>query len=228
MLRRRMGLVQMRTSVMMSLKSLHIRTLGKPLTQSEVKRFGPEEIMERFDHPADQLVSSEFASLKDGLSLSIIELEKAILQEAEKVDRYQKLQTIPRIGKILGMTISLETGPADRFPSAGDYASYCRCVKSERLSNGKRKGSNNDKCGNKYLSWAFVEAAHCARRYSPQAAKFYDRKAAKTNPMVATKSLACKLAKAAWHVMKDNVDFDSSRVFGNATEEQKGKKLLKK
>jgi hypothetical protein len=31
---------------------------------------------------------------------------------------------------------------------------------------------------------------------------FYDRKAKQTNPIIATKALACKPAKAAWHVMK--------------------------
>ena len=47
----------------------------------------------------------------------------------------------------------------------GDYASYCRCVGSQRLSDGKRKDSGNTKNGNKYLAWAFVEAANFAIRY---------------------------------------------------------------
>lgn len=172
-------------------------------------------------------MSSELAVIKEGLSQSIAELEKAVLAEGAKLETYQRLQTIPGVGKILGLTISLETGPVERFASPGQYASYCRCVKSEKLSNGKPKGKNNEKCGNKYLAWAFVEAAHCARRYSVPAARFYDRKKAKTNTMVATKALACKLAKAAWHVMRDEVDFDEGRVFGGgATREEKGKKKL--
>jgi transposase len=68
-------------------------------------------------------------------------------------------------------------------------------VKSLRQSNGKKKGENNRKCGNKYLAWAFVEAAHFACRYDDQCRRFYDRKKQQTNPVIATKSLACKLAK---------------------------------
>jgi len=34
----------------------------------------------------------------------------------------------------------------------GHYASYCRCVGSEDLSNGKREGRGNTTNGNKYLA----------------------------------------------------------------------------
>ena len=44
-----------------------------------------------------------------------------------------------------------ETGQTGRFPPLGDYASYCRCVNSTKLSNGKRKGQGNVKNGNLYL-----------------------------------------------------------------------------
>jgi transposase len=39
-------------------------------------------------------------------------------------------------------------------------------VESTRLSNGKKKGSGNAKCGNRYLSWAWIEAANFAIRFS--------------------------------------------------------------
>ena len=38
---------------------------------------------------------------------------------------------------------------------------------SVRESNGKKKGEGNTRNGNKYLSWAFVEAANFALRYCP-------------------------------------------------------------
>jgi transposase len=41
----------------------------------------------------------------------------------------------------------LETGHIGRFPTVGNYASYCRCVKSTKISNGKRKGQGNVKNG---------------------------------------------------------------------------------
>jgi transposase len=111
------------------------------------------------------------------------------------------------------MTIVLETGDFNRFKNAGCYASYCRGVKSVRISNDKKKGQNNRKNGNKYLAYAFVEAANFAIMHYPQVQSWYDRKKKRTNNIVAKKALASKLAKAAWHVMKGE-DFDMKMMFG--------------
>lgn len=107
----------------------------------------------------------------------------------------------------------LETGEISRFPGVGNFASYARCVDSERVSNGKRKGAGNAKCGNRYLAWAFVEAAHFAVRYNTRIKRFYERKAAKTNRMVAIKAVAHKLARAAYHIMRTHQRFEEARAF---------------
>jgi len=108
----------------------------------------------------------------------------------------------------------LETGDINRFKSVGNYVSYCRCVRSVRLSNQKKKGKGNAKNGNKYLSWAFVEAAIFAIRWDARVRRFYDRKAAKTKRVVAIKAVSHKLARACYHVMNDGVTFDVHRAFG--------------
>jgi transposase len=99
------------------------------------------------------------------------------------------------------ITVSLRNRAAIRAFSFHNLASYCRTVDSRRMSNGRKKGDNNQKCGNRYLAWAFVEA-NFAKRYDDQCRKWFDRKAAKTSTVIATKALACKLAKAAWHVIR--------------------------
>ena len=216
LLRRRLLLVRQRTTLILSFKSLNERTLGQRVPLARVKVMQAEEAQARFTDPADQLLSGQQIILMGHLTDSIMKLEQHILGVVGKWPAYQRLQELPGIGKILGLTIALETGDAQRFADAGNFASYSRCVKSLRTSNGKKKGENNRKCGNKYLAWAFVEAAHFACRYDDQCRRFYDRKKQQTNPVIATKSLACKLAKAAWHVMKDDVPFDAARVFGPA------------
>ena len=123
------------------------------------------------------------------------------------------LNTICGIGKILSLTIMLETGSIDRFPNVGNYVSYCRKVPSTWTSNGKTKGKGNKKNGNKYLAWAFSEAAELARRYDSNTRAYYQRKAARTNFMVAHSALAHKLARAAYYVMRDRVPFDPEKLF---------------
>ena len=63
------------------------------------------------------------------------------------------LLTITGVGDVLGLIIMLEVGGINRFEQVGDYSSYSRCVKSERFSNGRKKGGNNKKNGNKYVAW---------------------------------------------------------------------------
>jgi transposase len=63
------------------------------------------------------------------------------------------------------------------------------------------------------LAWAFSEAAEFARRYDDQARAFYNRKTSKKNFMVAHSALAHKLARAAYYVMRDQVAFDSQKLF---------------
>ena len=108
----------------------------------------------------------------------------------------------------------LETGKIARFEEVGDYAAYCRCIGGARFSNGKKKGNSNHKNGNKYLAWAFTEAANFAIRYNETVKRFYQRKLAKTNKIVAIKSVAHKLARACYYVLKDQTEFDVKRAFG--------------
>lgn len=214
LLRRRLLLVRQRTTLILSFKSLHERTLGQRVPLSRVKSLKAEEARSRFTAVADQRLGGEQITLMGHLSASITKLEEHILAETGKTQAYQRLQELPGIGKILGRTIALETGDAKRFAGAGNFASYCRCVRSLRQSNAKKKGENNRKCGNKYLAWAFVEAAHFACRHDEPCRRFYDRKQQQTNPVITTKALACKLAKAAWHVMAEDAPYDAERVFG--------------
>ena len=127
---------------------------------------------------------------------------------------YKLLLTMPGVGAVLSLTIFFETGDIDRFRRAGNYSSYCRAVKAGRFSNGKSKGQNNRRNGNRYLAWAFVQAAHQAVRCCPAARSFYDRKKTQCNGALATKALASKWSKAAYYVMKRQEAFDLRKVFG--------------
>ena len=152
--------------------------------------------------------------LIEQLHHKIHQFEQTALARTQRSPNYDGLLTMPGVGMILGMTIMLETGDVNRFPRVGDYTSYCRCVRALCKSNGKTKGHNNSKNGNKYLSWAFVEAVHHALGCCPAAKTFYDRKLAKRNGALATKALAAKWSKAAYYIMKRQEAFDLKRVFG--------------
>ena len=213
LLRRRTTLVHQRTALLLSFKSLHARTTGRTLDQGDAKKMEPKEASKLYSHPANQLAAQIQAEHIQALEKSIGRIEKAVLSCAQEIPLYEKLLSIPGIGRILGMTITMEVGDIKRFKTDGDFASYCRMVDAKRLSNGKVKADNNVKCGNKYLAWAFVEAANFARRHDAHCRRWHDRKAARTSKVLATKALGCKLSKAAWWVMTDGVNYDASRMF---------------
>lgn len=216
LLRRRMGLVRQRTHLILSLKSLHQRMTGQALATSATKTLGINELVGKFQDPHDQLIAREQGELIRRLSAAIRRVEKAVEEGMVCHKPFERLKTIPGVGPILGLTIALESGDMSRFPTAGDFASYSRCVNSNRLSNGKSKGRNNARAGNRYIAWAWVEAANFARRFDPACRRFFDRKMAQTNRMVATKALACKLSKAAWHMVTCETDYDPARIFPGA------------
>jgi transposase len=141
-------------------------------------------------------------------------IEKELKFQFNLREEFKCLQTIPGVGDILSFTIMLEVGDISRFAQVGNYSSYCRCVKSERFSNNKKKGEGNRKNGNKYLAWAYIEAAHFAIRFCPNAQRFYQRKMAKTNRVVALKALSNKLARASYYMMRDQAPYDPRKLFG--------------
>lgn len=148
------------------------------------------------------------------LNEQIRALEQHLVQRVRLAPQYQVLTTAPGIAKTLATVIMLETGELDRFAAVGNFSSYARCVDSVRTSNDKKKGEGNRRNGNKYLAWAFIEAANMARRWCPEAKRFHDRKRAKTNNVVATKALAHKLARACYHMLKSGEPFNMQRCFG--------------
>jgi transposase len=213
LLRRRLFFVNQRTANILSLQSMVTRNLGYKISVNDIKKLDLEDINTIFDSAYLVLMAQNNISTIRHLETIIKGIEKEVKSYVQLRKEFLMLMTIPGIGLILGLTIMLEVGDISRFPKVGNYSSYCRCVGSQRLSNGKKKGENNRKNGNKYLAWAYVEAAHFARRYIPEAGRFYQKKASKTNGVIAAKALANKLARASYFIMRDQVPFDKSLMF---------------
>jgi transposase len=214
LLRKRGHLVRLRTSLLLSLQNIIIRNSGVKLNANKMKRLRKDEVTPILEGNEDLALSGRVSKETiDFLTRQINQVEKFVEDKVELKAPYKYLQTIYGVGKILSLTIMLETGPIERFTRVGNYVSYCRKVPTQWTSNQKTKGKGNKKNGNKYLAWAFSEAAELARRYENPARAYYHKKSTKTNFMVAHSALAHKLARAAYFVMRDQVPFDSDKVF---------------
>jgi len=213
LLRRRLLFVKHSTSHILSLQSMISRNLGLNMSGREIKKLKPEDVDDLFDcHNLGFMANNSLEAI-NFLKKIILDIEKKVESQVKMRKEFLMILTIPGIGNILGLTINLEVGDIGRFPAVGDYSSYCRCVESKRLSNGKKKGENNKKNGNRYLAWAYVEAAQFCRRYCVKAQSFYQSKAAKTKPVVAVKALSNKLSRASYYIIRDQVAFDEDKLF---------------
>jgi len=152
-------------------------------------------------------------SVMHALNTQIVQIEKALAKVCAAHPGLSLLKSVAGIGDTLATVILLETGSIERFKDVGNYVSYCRCVGSVHTSNGKKKGEGNTKNGNRFLAWAYVEAANFAIRYSEAAKKFYQRKKAKRNGIIAIKAVANKLARACFHMLKTGESFSVERCF---------------
>ena len=214
LLRKRGHLMRLRTSLVVSLQNILSRNLGRKMKVNDVKGLQQDRVTPLLEGSEDLAMAGRISKETiDFLTHQIDQIERRIDKQVRLKGAYRFLQTLPGVGKILALTIMLETGPISRFETVGDYVSYCRKVPSQWMSNGKWKGSGNTKNGNRYLAWAYAEASDFARRYYPEPRAYYQRKRQQTNAVVAHSALSHKLARAAYYVMRDQVPFDSEKLF---------------
>lgn len=214
LLRKRAHLVRLRTSNLLSMKNILTRNTGSSPRSNALKIITDETIDKMFSDTNVALSIKATAHVVRALQEQISLIEKVALEQVKLRDSYQNLLTVPGIGPVLGLTIMLETGDIGRFACDGNYASYCRCVGSAHFSNGKKKGSGNRKNGNRYLGWAFAEAAAFAIRYEPKIQRYYQRrKDCGKHMMAARAAVAHKLANACYYILRDNTVFDVNKAF---------------
>jgi transposase len=215
LLRKRGHLVRLRTSLIISLQNILSRNLGTKVNVNDVKVLKEDRVSPLLESSEDLMLAGRVSKEAiDFLTYQIRKIEGVVEKRIELKEEYRYLLTLPGVGKILALTMMLETGPIGRFATVGEYVSYCRKVPSQWTSNGKWKGSGNKKNGNKYLAWAYSEASELARRFYPEPRAYYHRKMQKTNAPVAHSALAHKLARAAYYIMRDQVPFRPEKLFG--------------
>ncbi|WP_339670434.1 IS110 family transposase [Dasania marina] len=212
LLRKRLQLVQDRVSHMLRIQSQVTRSTALHISITDIKKLNFDPASVPIDKNVDRAIRADLACVAI-LNKQIESVEECVLAQCRLKQPFKLLTTVPGIGKMLAMTIMLETGDLSRFNKVGNYASYCRCVASNRYSNGKKKGVNNTKNGNKHLARAFVEAAYYAARFHEKPKAYFAKKERQVNRTLATKALAHKLARACYYIMRDQVIFDEKKLF---------------
>src|SRR5437016_14108102 len=107
---------------------------------------------------------SSLLELLDQLDPAIAELDRAVLEEAQRRDDAVLLMTHPGIGPVTSLAFVLAIGPVSRFPRSKKIASYLGLNPSEESSGGRQRLGAISKQGNTMVRWVLIEAVYPAVR----------------------------------------------------------------
>jgi len=142
----------------------------------------------------------------DQLEGDIVQLDKRLQAVFARTEALSLVQTLPGIGPVLGIVITLEVGDIGRFPSAAQYASYAGTTPRVHASGGRVRYGSLRSDVNHYLKWAYCEAANVICRFRehwPQrhVCQLYERLRQKKGHAKAVGAVARHLAEATWWIL---------------------------
>lgn len=151
--------------------------------------------------PAGLLLTQQLALLKE-LVARIREDERALAGMLDDSPELKRVRSIPGMGPILAAVVVAEIDGIGRFPSAQKLCGYAGLCPSTSSSGGKtHQGRLLTQC-NKWLRWAFVEAAWVAVGCSPYFGDYYKAKRAhgkKANTAIL--ATARRMARITWSLL---------------------------
>jgi transposase len=219
LLRRRTFLVRKRAELLAHLVNTNSQCNLPPLTKKLAYAANRQEpdLAGRFTDPSVRRSAEADLALIDAHDGQIRSLE-LYLSRAAKVDdpqAYQRLRSVPGVGKVLALVLLYEIHDIRRFPSAGQFLSYARLVRCAHESAGKKKGTGGNRIGNAHLKGAFSEATCLLLRASEPAKRWLARREKKRGKARALGALAARRGRAVYHLLRRQEAFDGTRFFAS-------------
>lgn len=143
----------------------------------------------------------------------ITRLEVSLGEQAQPLQRdFDRLQTVPGVGRIVALTALAVFSDVGRFPTAKHAASYAGLVASsydsgERVQHGRitRRGSTE-------LRSMLCEAAHHARSPNHPLHPYFSSLCVRRGYKMAIVAVAHRLCRILYAMLRDQTDFDLGRL----------------
>jgi len=218
--RMRMMLVRMRTMIK---NRIHATLAKYAIEIDEVKSVfgvtGRKVLEERLRELPPQTSHSVAKQLEllDDVEAQIEESEQQIREVVQKTPEMKLLMTLPGVGMILAIVIAMEVGDVNRFMGPDRLASYAGTVPRVKASGGRIFMGRVRPDVNRYLKWAYIEAAntivlfhkHWAGRH---VVSLYLRLREKRGHAKAVVAVARHLAEATYWVLKKREPYKEKRL----------------
>ena len=202
LLRHRYKLVCLRTSLK---NQLHAMAMGQGICRKKKlwTPVGRKELQGLSLGPWASRRRQQLLDMLDQLEPVMEELDRAVIQEAEKRPAAVHLMTQPGVGPVTALAFVLMIGPVERFPKSRKLVSYLGLNPSEESSGGRQRLGSISKQGNSMLRYLLVEAAQTASIYDPELRRDYQRLKFRRGRGVAKVAIARKLAvRLYWKLRK--------------------------
>jgi transposase len=219
LLRRRTFLVRQRAEALVHLQNTNSQDNRPPLTKkfSHAANRAALDLPARFADPSVQKNVELDLALLDTYDEHIRAVELYLTRTAKVDDprAFQRLLSVPGVGKVLALVLLYEIRDMRPFPEVGQFLSYARLVRWGHESAGKEQGTGGHRIGNAHRNWAFSEATCLFLRASDQAKRRLARREKKYGKARAWGALAARLGRAVYHRLRRQQAFDLRRFFAS-------------
>jgi transposase len=161
--------------------------------------------------PAQQFIARQRLDQIIALERQLTDTERLI---AAAVDadpglghRVSLLESIPGIGRLVAITIVVETGDLTRFANTNQLGAYAGLTPRVRQSADTVHHGHISKMGPPILRWVLQQAAWVAVRVDAHARRLWLRISRKAGPKRAIVAIARKILIYAWSVCRRNQPF---------------------
>jgi len=149
----------------------------------------------------------ELLKLLDQLDPPIAELDRAVMEEAQRRDDAVLLMTHPGIGPVTSLAFVLTIGTVTRFCCSRKLVSYLGLNPTEESSGGRRRLGGISKQGNTMVRWLLIETVHHAVRQDPELKQDYQRLKFRRGHAVAKVAIARKLAVRMYWMLRSGAAY---------------------
>jgi transposase len=156
--------------------------------------------------PHSRYATERLLEQLDVVSAQIEGFEQRLRAVFAPTPELQLLRTLPGVGWVLAVVILLEVGDIRRFPRAAQLAAYAGTTPRVHASGGRTHYGPARGDVNRYLKWAFIEAASTAWRTRParphrHVSRLYARVQQRKGHATAVGAVARHLAEATYWIL---------------------------
>lgn len=213
----RRKLIQSRTGLCNMVRGM-LRQEGTQLPVGALSsQAGWQRVFEKgFEHEHLLHIVASFHQAFLALCQAIRELDVQLAEYERKLTAAQRLQTIPRVGRIAALTFVAAVDDVRRFSSSRKLVSYSGLAPTVRQSGSRTTHGSITREGRRELRSVWVQIAHQVARDQSRATEplraWYRRVAGKRGKKTALVALTRRLLVIAYQLLKTETDYDVSRL----------------